>query len=201
MPIAIRAGQGSEPAASMAGPLRRDMRRGRSRQPRQTLPQPRRRSAADHERHSIRRRLGRLRGDLGARRPAGADAGRVFDGREFQDHHRARPPPTRCRSAISPQRFCSTACRRGRTFSIACGSKTSTGRHRRRDATRTFPHRAGGAEHRYRSPGRAIPRGRAGASTKTVAACGLTAPCSTTVRTSSSIPATTSMRTVRWSAS
>ena len=55
------------------------------------------------------------------------------------------------------------------------------------------------AKHRYRSPGRAIPRGRAGASTKTVAGCGLTAPCSTTVRTSSSIPATTSMRIARWS--
>src|SRR5438445_3947037 len=55
--------------------------------------------------------------------------------------------------------------------------------------------------HQYRSPGRAIRRGKAGASTKTVAGCGLTAPCSTTVRTSSSIPVTTSMRIARWNRS
>ena len=186
--------------ASIAGPLRRDMRRCRSRQPRQTLPQPRRRSAADHQRHSIGRRLGQFRGDLGARRPAGADAGRVFDAREFQDHHSARRPPTRCRTAISPQKCCSMACRRGRTFSIACGStisassgiagETQVGHFRTAPTARS---------NRFRSSGRAIRRGRAGASIPRAAACGPTGPCSTTVRTSSSIPAITSMRTARWS--
>ena len=96
-------------------------------------------------------------------------------------------------------KFWSMACRPGRTSFIAYASTTSAraASKARRSSGISAPHRQSG--HRYRSPGRAIPRGRAGASTKTVAACGLTAPCSTTVRTSSSIPVTTSMRIARWS--
>ena len=84
-------------------------------------------------------------------------------------------------------------------FFIAYASTTSAraASKARRGSGIFVPHPQSG--HRYRSPGRAIRRGRAGASTKTVAGCGLTAPCSTTVRTSSSIPVTTSMRIARWS--
>ena len=98
MPIAIRAKQALNrrqllvrSAATVPSPVSAA---------RQTLSQPRRGSSADHLRHSIRRRLGRLRGDLGARRPAGADAGRVFDRREFQDHH-----PLGLRRCVAGQRF------------------------------------------------------------------------------------------------
>ena len=129
MPIAIRAGQRLEQTrlepAAIAGPLRRDMRRCRSRQPRQTLPQPRRGPAADHERHSIGRRLGRLRGDLGARRPRRPGCRSNVRRSRVSRPSSARLPPTHCRTAISPQRCCSAACRPGRTFFIACVSTIS----------------------------------------------------------------------------
>ena len=203
MPIAIRASQGLnhklEPA-SIAGPLRRNMRRCRSRQPRQAISQPRCGPAADHQRHSVGRRLGQLRGDLGARRSAGADAGRMFDRREFQDHHWRG-----YRRCVAGPRFHRKAAARwpaGRAghFLSRALRRHQRERHRRRGAARAFPHRARRADigivrlvGRYRGAG-------LGHRSKTAAACGLTAPCSTTVRTSSSIPATTSMRIVRWSA-
>ncbi len=121
------------------------------------------------------------------------------DRREFQDHHWLG-----YRRCIAGPRFHLKAAARwpaGRAghFLSRTLRRHQRERHRRRDAARAFPHRTDRANigivrlvGRYR-------RGRAGASTKTVAGCGLTAPCSTTVRTSSSIPVTTSMRIARWS--
>ena len=130
----------------MAGPLRRDMRRCRSRQPRQTLPQPRRRPAADHERHSIGRRLGQFRGRSG-RAPTARPACRSNVRRlRVSRPSSVRLRPTHCRTAISPQRCCSAACRPGRTFLSRALRRHQRERHRRRDAGRALPHRAHGAK-------------------------------------------------------
>ena len=73
--------------------------------------------------------------------------------------------------------------------------------HRRRNANRPFPHRAVRTPQQFPFSGPATPRGRAGASIPRAADIAPTAPCCTTVRTSSSIAATTSMRIARSSAS
>jgi len=89
MPIAIRAGQGLNKQGLnrrqwlVAPPQHAPCR---SRQPRQTVPQSRRRSAAHHERHSIGRRLGGLRCDLGARDRQRGCRWKFCSG-ELQDHH------------------------------------------------------------------------------------------------------------------
>ena len=48
----------------------------------------------DHPRHPVRRRVGRFRDGLGARRPAVAHAGRSRDHRQLQDH--PQRPVRRC---------------------------------------------------------------------------------------------------------
>src|ERR1019366_6960582 len=89
MPIAIRAKQvltrrqllvRSASTVALAG----------AREPRQALSQPGRRPPADRQRNSIRRCIRGLRGGVGAGRPAGAHAGRVFDRRKLQDDYSRR---------------------------------------------------------------------------------------------------------------
>ena len=118
--------------------------------------------------------------------------------REFCQHPSLVHRPMRCRTATSPRNCCSMACRPGRTFSTACGSKTST--RAELPARRSVGHfRTAPAERQF-SLVRLVRRyrgARAGASIPRAAACEPTGPCSTTARTSSSIPAITSMPIAR----
>ena len=66
--------------------------------------QPRGRPAVDHARHPVGRRVDRFRRGLGARRPAGAHAGRGRDHRQLQDHPQRGLRRRACRKAISPPR-------------------------------------------------------------------------------------------------
>ena len=154
---------------------------------RQTLDQPRRRSADDHARHPVGRRVDRFRRGVGARRPAVAHAGRGRDHRQLQDDPQRGRSSTRCRKPTSPPRRCSRTCRPGRTSSTASASRITPSRRSRasRRSDASAPRRASGA--RSRSCGRATPRARAGASTKRAAACAPMRRCCATGPTSSSI--------------
>ena len=98
---------------------------GRNGRARHTLSQPRRGSSADRRRHCVGRCLDRFRGDMGARRPARAHAGGVFDASKVSRPSFARHPRTRCRIMTSRQSCCSRVCRPGRIFSIGCGLRIS----------------------------------------------------------------------------
>ena len=131
--------------------------------------QPRRRSPADRRRHSVRRCLGWLRRDLGARRPARAHAGGMLDRRELQDHHRDGFARRAARGRFHRKAAARTICRPGRTSSIASRFEdiaTGIAGESAVGHFRTAP--ADGA--RSRSCGPAMSRGRAGASTSRAAA-------------------------------
>ena len=198
MPIAIRAKQGSDQASrvncwSAPQPLR-GRRTGKSCQ---ALSEPRRGSAAHHQRDCVGRRLGRFRGDMGAGRSGRAHAGGMLDRRELQDHPCARPSRSAAGAATSPRSYCWMVCRPGRIFSTGCGLKISPtpGFRVKRRSGISVPRRPSGS--RYRLSGRAIRPGRAGVSIPVAAACEPTPPCSKIARTSSFIAAITSMPTVR----
>jgi len=75
LPLGCRRDRGGEPAGGH----------------RQTLAQPRGRSAGHHPRHPVGRRLGRFRHGLGARRPGRAHAGRGRHHQQLQDHPQRGP--------------------------------------------------------------------------------------------------------------
>ena len=164
---------------------------------RQAVSQPRRRPPAHHPRRPVRRRLGRFRRGLGARRPPGAHAGRDRDHRQLQDHPRAV-----LRRCAAGERFHRQGADRrpaGRPGHLLPhplpGPAVADDRRRADRSAASAPRRATGA--RSRSSGRATPPARAGASTRRAAACAPTRPCCATGRISSSTAATPSMPTAR----
>ena len=117
-----------------------------------------------------------LRCGLGARRPALAHADRGRHHRQLPAISAAPPSSTHCRRAISPPRRWSKTCRPGRIFSTASVFRICLAHYRRRAAVGRF-RTAPATRRSITSCGRAIPRARAGASTRRAAACAPTRPC------------------------
>ena len=164
---------------------------------RKTLSQLRGGSSAHHPRPAVGRRVDRFRHGVGARRPARAHAGRGRDHRELPAH----PPRRLCRRAAGERLHRQAAARgpaagAGHLLSRPLPEPVVAG-DRRRAAGRALPHRAGATARPCRSSGRATPPAAAGASISRAAACAPTRPCWRTAPTSSSIAATSSMPTAR----
>ena len=130
-----------------------------------------------HPRHPVGRCLGRFRRRLGARRPAGAHAGRGRDHRQLQRH-----PQRRVRRCAAGDRLHRQGADRGPAGRAGHllprplpGPVVADHRRASRRSAASAPRRATGA--RSRSSGRATPPARAGASTRRAAACAPTRPC------------------------
>ena len=172
------------------GPLGIHPRTGGPRKSGKTLSQPGRGPSADHLRNSVGRRVRKQRHGVGKGRPGRAHAGGGFDPRKLQDRAGRRIRGRAARSRLHLEDPARGSSARAGYFLPGALRRHFAEFQAKRKSGISAPRRPTGV--RYRSPGRAIPQARDGASMPRAAACAPIGPCWKTARTSSFIPEITS---------